>query len=96
MVGVRSRLPRSRRVRRRLGVSAVALVVALPLLMQPELWQYLTAAILVHDFILGLRGVESEAPENHGRETLAEGEERHEGLDRAAESDAVRTAGNQP
>ncbi|NEC86174.1 hypothetical protein [Streptomyces sp. SID12501] len=64
MIRLRSRLPRSRRLRHRLAVSAVALVMALPLLVRPELWQYLTAALLVHDLILRLLGGENEESEN--------------------------------
>ena len=98
MIRIKCRLPRSPRSRRRLVMSVLALVMALPLLVQPELWQYLTAAILVHDAIARLDGGENGDQDRgvENRRSRVEGGTRNDGTDGSAEPDTVRATGNRP
>ncbi|NUP38952.1 MAG: hypothetical protein HOY76_18535 [Streptomyces sp.] len=98
MKRIKCRLPRSPRFRRRLVMSVLALIIALPLLAEPELWQYLTAAILVHDAILRLNGGENGDPDRvaENRRPRVEGGTRNDGTDGSAEPDTVRATGHRP
>ncbi|GAA3838402.1 hypothetical protein GCM10023083_82500 [Streptomyces phyllanthi] len=89
------RLLRSRNLRRRLAVAAAALVMALPLLIQPELWQYLTAALLVHELMLRLAGGESRTTESPNPAQLPHPQrgEHSDATSHPSESDSVRASG---
>jgi len=57
-----------RNVRSRLAILGLALIMASPLLMRPQLWQYLMAVILVHDVLLRL--IETKQQESHTESIL--------------------------
>lgn len=96
MISLRGRSPRSQNLRRRLAVTVTALVMALPLLVQPELWQYLTAALLVHDLMLRLAGNENQTTElpHSAQLPQLEREDQNDASDQPSEPDSVRASGH--
>ncbi|MEV6026963.1 hypothetical protein [Streptomyces sp. NPDC052036] len=89
MTVVKFRLFRSRKRRRQLITGTLALGLSTVLIARPDLWQFLTAALVVHDLLIRLRGTEKG---DSGQETVAveNGGGNHDATDPAAESDTVR------
>ena len=81
---------------RRLTVIALASVAALPLLAQPELWRYLTAALVVNDLLVRLRGDKRQEAVGKDAGTVSQIGAISEGVDEASEPDTIRTGGDQP
>jgi hypothetical protein len=88
MITTKISLLPSRRTRRRVVLMCVALIMALPLLAMPELWQYLLAAVLVHDFLLRLHGDTASGDQGPAAPDRTKGE-RREAVGRTAESDPM-------
>ncbi|GAA3064148.1 hypothetical protein GCM10010448_54260 [Streptomyces glomeratus] len=89
MTGAKFRLFRSRNRWRRLIVGTLALGLSTVLIARPDLWQYLTAVLVVHDLLIRLHGTEKD---DDRRDSVAaeNGGGNHDATGPAAESDAVR------
>ncbi|MFF4962555.1 hypothetical protein [Streptomyces sp. NPDC001222] len=89
MTVAKFRLFRSRKRRRQIVTGTLALGLSTVLIARPDLWQFLTAALVVHDLLIRLHGTEKD---DSGQEPVAveNGGGTHDATDPAAESDSVR------